>query len=85
MTVFFGNVIDMLISGSHIVAEPAYEFFLYALLTTTVIGLFVVLAMRYEYNDYTADKDAQMDFVQKLPQTQFNEMGNDFINCNSQL
>ncbi|EJW78617.1 POT family protein, partial [Wuchereria bancrofti] len=33
MTVFLGNVIDMLISGSHIVAEPATEFFVYAFMT----------------------------------------------------
>lgn len=49
MTVFMGNVIDMLISGSHIVAEPAVEFFVYAILMVAVIGVFIFFAMRYTY------------------------------------
>uniref|UniRef100_A0A0N5AUQ9 Peptide transporter 3 n=1 Tax=Syphacia muris TaxID=451379 RepID=A0A0N5AUQ9_9BILA len=48
-TVFLGNVIDMLISGSHVVAEPALEFFVYALLMVLVIGLFILFSMRYTY------------------------------------
>ena len=49
MTVFLGNVIDMLISGSHVVAEPAAEFFVYATLMVLVIGFFIFFAMRYTY------------------------------------
>lgn len=45
MTVFLGNLIDMAISGSHIVPSPALEFFLYALLTALVIGVFIVLGL----------------------------------------
>lgn len=65
MTVFLGNVIDMLISGSHIVAEPATEFFVYAFMVVVVIGLFIGLAIGYEYNNYTEDRDAQMKHIQK--------------------
>uniref|UniRef100_A0A0R3RHS3 Solute carrier family 15 member 2 n=1 Tax=Elaeophora elaphi TaxID=1147741 RepID=A0A0R3RHS3_9BILA len=65
MTVFLGNVIDMLISGSHIVAEPAAEFFLYAFMTLIVIGLFIGLAMKYEYNNYAEEKDEQMKYIEK--------------------
>ncbi|VIO96173.1 Uncharacterized protein BM_BM4491 [Brugia malayi] len=65
MTVFLGNVIDMLISGSHIVAEPATEFFVYAFMTVIVIGVFIGLAIRYDYNNYKEDKDAQMEYIEK--------------------
>ncbi|OZC12612.1 hypothetical protein X798_00243 [Onchocerca flexuosa] len=65
MTVFLGNVIDMLISGSHIVAEPATEFFLYAFMMVIVIGLFIVLAIRYDYSNYTRDEDAQLKYIEK--------------------
>ncbi|MFH4976393.1 hypothetical protein AB6A40_003102 [Gnathostoma spinigerum] len=49
LTSFFGNLIDMAISGSHIVAEPALEFFVYAILMLIVMGVFIALSMRYEY------------------------------------
>ncbi|KAM3720417.1 Peptide transporter [Dirofilaria immitis] len=63
MTVFLGNVIDMLIFGSHIVAEPATEFFVYAFLMIIVIGLFIMLAIRYNYNNYTDDEDEQLKYI----------------------
>jgi hypothetical protein len=49
MTTFFGNVIDMGISGTHIIKEPATEFFFYAFLMLVVIGVFVLFAMNYTY------------------------------------
>ncbi|CAJ0594342.1 unnamed protein product [Cylicocyclus nassatus] len=49
LTVFMGNVIDMGISGTHIIPEPAMEFFFYALLMILTMGIFIVLAMRYTY------------------------------------
>ncbi|CAG9537546.1 unnamed protein product [Cercopithifilaria johnstoni] len=73
MTVFLGNVIDMLISGSHIVAEPATEFFVYAFIMVIVIGLFIGLAIRYKYNNYAEDKDVQMKHIEK-PSSQVNGM-----------
>ncbi|EFO24287.2 POT family protein [Loa loa] len=65
MTVFLGNVIDMLISGSHIVAEPATEFFIYAFMTVIVIGLFIALAIGHHYNNYTEDGVARMEYIEK--------------------
>lgn len=38
-----GNVIDMAISGTHIIPEPATEFFLYALLMILTMGIFIIL------------------------------------------
>lgn len=55
MTVFLGNVIDMLISGSHVVAEPALEFFVYALLMVLVIGLFILFSTQYTYAEDRMD------------------------------
>jgi hypothetical protein len=49
MTTFFGNLIDMGISGTHIIHEPATEFFVYALLMIVVIGIFCLMSMRYKY------------------------------------
>ncbi|KAK6730929.1 hypothetical protein RB195_007415 [Necator americanus] len=49
LTVFMGNVIDMAISGTHIIPEPATEFFFYALLMILTMGIFIILAMRYTY------------------------------------
>uniref|UniRef100_A0A914V5Q8 Uncharacterized protein n=1 Tax=Plectus sambesii TaxID=2011161 RepID=A0A914V5Q8_9BILA len=51
MTVALGNVIDMGISGTHIIKEPATEFFVYAALMFSVMLIFIVLAMRYKYVD----------------------------------
>uniref|UniRef100_A0A0K0EZC0 Oligopeptide transporter 1 n=1 Tax=Strongyloides venezuelensis TaxID=75913 RepID=A0A0K0EZC0_STRVS len=49
MTVCFGNIIDMSISGTKIIEDPAYELFFYAALMFAVIGVFALLAMRYKY------------------------------------
>lgn len=38
-----GNVIDMGISGTHIIPEPATEFFFYALLMVLTMGIFIFL------------------------------------------
>ncbi|KAL3090065.1 hypothetical protein niasHS_006517 [Heterodera schachtii] len=50
LTVFFGNIIDIVISQVQI-SDPVEEFFIYAALMFAVIGLFVLLAMRYKYVD----------------------------------
>ncbi|VDN38848.1 unnamed protein product [Gongylonema pulchrum] len=73
MTVFLGNVIDMLISGSHIVAEPATEFFVYAFMMIVVIGIFIMLAVRYTYAE---DRNMQMKFTEKQSQGIGLEHGN---------
>ncbi|MCP9259635.1 Solute carrier family 15 member [Dirofilaria immitis] len=65
MTVFLGNVIAMLISGSHIITEPATEFFVYAFLMIVVMGLFIMLAIRYNYISYVDDEDAQLKDIRK--------------------
>lgn len=54
MTTFLGNAIDMGISGSHIVSEPATEFFVYAALMFIVMGIFILMAMNYTYVDERA-------------------------------
>lgn len=66
MTVFLGNVIDMLISGSHIVSEPATEFFVYAIMMITVIGIFIMLAMRYTYAE---ERGVQKKYMEKQQQS----------------
>lgn len=55
MTTFFGNVIDMSISGTHLIQEPAMEFFVYAALMLIVIGVFVLIAMNYTYVEEDVD------------------------------
>lgn len=54
LTTFAGNVIDMLISGSHIIHEPALEFFFYAFLMFIVVGIFILIAVNYKYVDEEA-------------------------------
>ncbi|GMT28702.1 hypothetical protein PFISCL1PPCAC_19999, partial [Pristionchus fissidentatus] len=43
MTVFLGNLIDAMISGSHFVTRPAHEFFFYAFLMLIVMIIFIFL------------------------------------------
>uniref|UniRef100_A0A0K0D336 Neur_chan_memb domain-containing protein n=1 Tax=Angiostrongylus cantonensis TaxID=6313 RepID=A0A0K0D336_ANGCA len=43
LTVFMGNIIDMAISGTHIIPEPAMEFFFYALLMILTMAIFILL------------------------------------------
>uniref|UniRef100_A0A914HEN2 Uncharacterized protein n=1 Tax=Globodera rostochiensis TaxID=31243 RepID=A0A914HEN2_GLORO len=50
MKIFFGNIIDIIISHVQI-SDPVEEFFVYAALMFAVIGLFVLLSMRYKYVD----------------------------------
>lgn len=50
LTVFFGNVVDIIISHMEI-ADPVLEFFVYAAMMFAVIGIFIFLAMRYQYVD----------------------------------
>lgn len=49
LTVFAGNVIAGVISGSNIIPWPSVEFFFYAALMVLVMGVFIFLAMRYTY------------------------------------
>ncbi|KJH53369.1 POT family protein [Dictyocaulus viviparus] len=49
LTVFMGNVIDMGISGTHIIPEPAMEFFFYASLMILTMAVFIMLAVQYTY------------------------------------
>ncbi|VDL70711.1 unnamed protein product [Nippostrongylus brasiliensis] len=56
LTVFMGNVVAMGISGTHIIPEPATEFFFYASLMLLTLGVFIVLAIRYKYVDEEADE-----------------------------
>ncbi|CAD5210150.1 unnamed protein product [Bursaphelenchus xylophilus] len=63
MTTFFGNVIDMSISGSHLIREPEIEFFVYAFLMLVVIGVFVLIAMNYTY----VEDDLEMTDSQQKP------------------
>uniref|UniRef100_A0A0N4ZUJ0 Oligopeptide transporter 1 n=1 Tax=Parastrongyloides trichosuri TaxID=131310 RepID=A0A0N4ZUJ0_PARTI len=51
MTVCLGNMIDMSISGTKIIEDPAYELFFYAALMFAVIGVFILLAINYTYVD----------------------------------
>ncbi|CAI4225729.1 unnamed protein product [Auanema sp. JU1783] len=67
LTVFMGNVIDMAISGTHIIPEPAAEFFVYAVLMVLVMGVFILLAMRYEYVDEEEAKDKAIETKERLP------------------
>lgn len=59
MTTFFGNVIDILISGTHVIKEPAMEFFFYSFLMLLVIGIFVVIAMQYKYVEEGQMEDSE--------------------------
>jgi solute carrier family 15 oligopeptide transporter 1 len=54
VTTFAGNVIDMGISGSRLIHEPALEFFFYAFLMFIVIGIFILIALNYKYVDEEA-------------------------------
>ncbi|TKR96967.1 hypothetical protein L596_010906 [Steinernema carpocapsae] len=74
LTTFFGNIIDMLISGSHIVKEPAMEFFFYAFLLIFVIGIFIVIAMNYTYAQDRVHHDENGHDLSKR------DMGNDIKN-----
>ncbi|KAF8368193.1 pept-3 [Pristionchus pacificus] len=56
LTVCLGNMIDMAISGSHIIHDPSLEFFLYAALMLAVMLVFILLATRYTYKNIVADE-----------------------------
>jgi dipeptide/tripeptide permease len=63
MTVFFGNIIAMSISGTHIISDASTEFFLYALLMLAVMCLFMILATRYEYVKEDDQHQQSIDLV----------------------
>lgn len=48
LTVCLGNLIDMAISGSHLISDPSLEFFFYAAFMLGVMFVFVLLG---EYNE----------------------------------
>lgn len=43
LTVFAGNAIDMMISGTRLIPHPALEFFFYSILMVIVMGVFILL------------------------------------------
>jgi hypothetical protein len=49
MTSFLGNLIDMGISGTHLIKEPAFEMFFYATLMFLVMAIFIHLSTQYQY------------------------------------
>ncbi|CAJ0961251.1 unnamed protein product, partial [Mesorhabditis belari] len=64
LTVFAGNLIDMAVSGSHIISDPAWEFFLYAGMMLAVMILFIFLAIRYKYvenADFVSENDEKRE------------------------
>lgn len=67
LTVFMGNVIDMGISGTHIIPEPATEFFFYALLMVLTMGIFIFLAIRYTYVEEEVEEAQPMQVKERIP------------------
>lgn len=53
------------ISGTHLIKEPAAEFFFYASLMFLIIGVFVIIAMNYQYVDEDDLEDSMADFTDK--------------------
>ncbi|GMT00762.1 hypothetical protein PENTCL1PPCAC_22936, partial [Pristionchus entomophagus] len=53
MTVFLGNLLDMVISGSHLISDPSLEFFFYAALMLGVMVVFILSALTYTYKGHT--------------------------------
>ncbi|CAD6184562.1 unnamed protein product [Caenorhabditis auriculariae] len=51
LTVFAGNLIDMMISGTHLIPQPELEFFFYSVLMFLVMGVFIVLSLQYTYSE----------------------------------
>lgn len=51
LTVAFGNLIDIIISGSHFIESKPTEFFVYAALMALTITVFGVMAYFYQYAD----------------------------------
>ncbi|CAD5211898.1 unnamed protein product [Bursaphelenchus xylophilus] len=48
-TVALGNMLDMLISATNVIENPAYAFFFYGTLMAAVILIFILSATRYTY------------------------------------
>ena len=53
----------MAISGTHIIADPAAEFFFYALLMLLTIGIFIFTAMNYTYVAAENLEDSSLDDI----------------------
>lgn len=60
LTVAFGNLIVVVIAEARLVESQAIEFFLFAVLMFVVMGIFILMAMRYKYvnNDEESDNDS---------------------------
>lgn len=57
MTVAFGNLIAMGISGSELFkGKPALEFFVYAILMGIVMVFFVLVAWRFKFKETDSEK-----------------------------
>ncbi|CAI5437649.1 unnamed protein product [Caenorhabditis angaria] len=58
LTVFAGNLVAMLISGTRLIPNPALEFFFYSILMCIVMAVFILLAMQYTYvEEHDEDED----------------------------
>ncbi|CAJ0571954.1 unnamed protein product, partial [Mesorhabditis spiculigera] len=79
LTVFAGNVIDMLVSGSHIIHDPAWEFFLYAAMMAAVMILFIFLAVRYKYVENADFSDIEEDEHEKKNDIALSKTGKDIV------
>ena len=65
LTTFAGNVVDMAIAGARVFSEPALEFFFYSLLMFIVVGIFILIAINYQYVDEEAmEEEAESQQVQ---------------------
>uniref|UniRef100_A0A0A9WYN2 Oligopeptide transporter 1 n=1 Tax=Lygus hesperus TaxID=30085 RepID=A0A0A9WYN2_LYGHE len=62
LTDSFGNVIVLVVAGSHIVQNQAYEMFLFAAMMAIVMILFIFLAMNYKYS--TVNEDGEIEEVE---------------------
>uniref|UniRef100_A0A7E4V7L3 MFS domain-containing protein n=1 Tax=Panagrellus redivivus TaxID=6233 RepID=A0A7E4V7L3_PANRE len=76
LTTFAGNMIDMGISGLKPFTNAAFEFFFYALLMFVVIGVFILISLRYNYVDEEA-LESQVDEDEAKEDPDENEKAHD--------
>ncbi|CAB3407107.1 unnamed protein product [Caenorhabditis bovis] len=70
LTVFAGNLIDMMISGTRLIPHPALEFFFYSILMVIVMGVFILLAMQYTYIE---DREENQEDEKEVPMNELIE------------
>lgn len=69
MTFSFGNLIDMLISGTKVIKEPAVEMFFYASLMFFVMAIFIYISTQYKY---VSPEDFEVDGEEERPRITWN-------------